>query len=81
MFPKDIFITHNHTDHSGELALGGFLAVQKLRQMNLPGIKLNILCGPEVQPKLRDHRMDEIYSALPKVLEVYLLSRTSWYWV
>ncbi|XP_072022828.1 uncharacterized protein [Amphiura filiformis] len=64
-FPKDIFITHNHSDHSGELPLGGYIAVQSLRQNNLP-FKLNILCGPEVVPKLRDHRMDELYSALPK---------------
>ncbi len=69
MFPKDIFVTHNHTDHSGELALGGYLAVQKLRQSSL-SVKLNILSGPEVIPKLRDCRLDEIYSAIPKVIYI-----------
>ena len=66
MLPRDIFITHNHTDHAGELALGGILAFDKIHKDKLP-IKLNILCGPEVVPKLRDHRLDEVYSHVPKV--------------
>ncbi|XP_077996237.1 uncharacterized protein LOC144449559 isoform X2 [Glandiceps talaboti] len=65
IFPPKIFITHNHSDHSGELPLGLFLTAEQLKKLQQL-TKFTVMAGPEVIPRLRDHRMDEVYSAIPK---------------
>ena len=53
-----MFISHNHTDHSGELPL--LFAFESIRAKEP---KLRVLCGPEVELKLKTHRLDELRSS------------------
>lgn len=54
--PDDIYITHNHSDHSGELPV--ILAVEMKQRSK----KLRVLSATEVQSRLQNHRMHELYS-------------------
>lgn len=53
--PDHVFVTHNHTDHSGELPV--VLAVEQAR-----GRKLSIISGPLVEEVLKAHRLHELLS-------------------
>jgi ribonuclease BN (tRNA processing enzyme) len=53
--PQNIFVSHNHTDHSGELPV--YIANEAL---NTP---VRIYCYTGVQPRLREHRCAELDSA------------------
>jgi len=55
IFPNNIFISHNHSDHSGELPL--ILMVEYAK-----GKKFNIFSAAEVQERLIKHRIHEVYS-------------------
>eukprot|EP00058_Branchiostoma_floridae_P021711 XP_002607201.1 hypothetical protein BRAFLDRAFT_68002 [Branchiostoma floridae] len=62
-FPDAMFVTHNHSDHAGELPLllGG--AAQRRLLAGKPKVKL--LCGPKVQEPLKVHRLSEMANQLP----------------
>ena len=47
-------------DHSGELPL--LLAFESMRRYNAKEPALRVLCGPEVEHKLKTHRLDELLS-------------------
>src|ERR1700722_299979 len=49
--PRQTFISHNHTDHSGELPV--YIANEALSST------VRILCHTDVQPRLRQHRCAE----------------------
>jgi len=53
--PKAVFVSHNHSDHAGELPV--LLIVERTA-----GRKLRVLSGPEVQQRLITHRIAELYS-------------------
>jgi ribonuclease BN (tRNA processing enzyme) len=53
--PKNIFISHNHSDHAGELPV--LLIVEQAA-----GHKLRVISGPEVNERLIVHRIAELYS-------------------
>lgn len=53
--PKNIFISHNHSDHAGELPV--LLIVQQAFRQ-----KLRVISGPEVNERLVSHRIAELYS-------------------
>ncbi|XP_044172563.1 uncharacterized protein LOC114963820 isoform X2 [Acropora millepora] len=59
-FPRNVFISHNHMDHSGELPL--LLAFESMRRYKAKEPALRVLCGPEVEHKLKTHRLDELLS-------------------
>ncbi|XP_067026413.1 uncharacterized protein [Acropora muricata] len=59
-FPRNVFISHNHMDHSGELPL--LLAFESMRKYKAKEPKLRVLCGPEVEHKLKTKRLDELLS-------------------
>ncbi|XP_015766245.1 PREDICTED: tyrosine-protein kinase Fer-like isoform X3 [Acropora digitifera] len=59
-FPRNVFISHNHMDHSGELPL--LLAFESMRRYKAKEPALRVLCGPEVEHKLKAHRLDELLS-------------------
>ena len=70
-FPRNVFITHNHLDHAGELPL---LFVFESRRRYLAGEpRLRVLSGPEVQQKLKTHRLDEMLSLYTPVSHRSLL--------
>jgi serine/threonine protein kinase len=60
--PDKIFITHNHGDHAAELPPMIFLDAIQRRKANKP--KISIYCGPEVEERLRTHRLNEISKAM-----------------
>ena len=47
-------------DHSGELPL--LLAFESMRRYKAKESALRVLCGPEVEHKLKTHRLDELLS-------------------
>lgn len=47
-------------DHSGELPL--LLAFESMRRYKAKEPALRVLCGPEVEHKLKTHRLDELLS-------------------
>ena len=53
--PKFVYISHNHTDHSGELPV-----VLIVELMN--GTKLTVGGSSEVLRRLKEHRIHELYS-------------------
>jgi ribonuclease BN (tRNA processing enzyme) len=53
--PKNVFISHNHSDHAGELPV--LLIVQQTMMQ-----KLRVISGPEVNERLVTHRIAELYS-------------------
>jgi L-ascorbate metabolism protein UlaG (beta-lactamase superfamily) len=53
--PKNIFISHNHSDHAGELPV--LLIVEQATMR-----KLRVISGPEVNERLVSHRIAELYS-------------------
>lgn len=53
--PKNIFISHNHSDHAGELPV--LLIVEQTAKR-----KLRVISGPEVKDRLVTHRIAELYS-------------------
>ncbi|XP_019634960.1 PREDICTED: uncharacterized protein LOC109477939 [Branchiostoma belcheri] len=57
-FPDAMFVTHNHSDHAGELplVLGG--TAQRRVLAGKPRVKL--LCGPKVLEPLKVHRLSEM---------------------
>ncbi|CAH3175981.1 unnamed protein product [Porites evermanni] len=57
-FPRNVFISHNHMDHSGELPM--LFAVESKRRHAACEPRLKVLCGPEVEHKLKVHRLDEM---------------------
>ena len=59
-FPENVFITHNHLDHAGELPVFFYLEARRRFKEGLP--KLRILCGPEVEEKIKTHRLNEMLS-------------------
>ncbi|XP_022801603.1 uncharacterized protein LOC111339252 isoform X2 [Stylophora pistillata] len=59
-FPRNVFITHNHLDHAGELPL--LFAFESMRRYLAREPRLRVLSGPEVQHKLKIHRLDEMLS-------------------
>ena len=70
-FPRNVFITHNYLDHAGELPL---LFVFESKRRYLAGEpRLRVLSGPEVQQKLKTHRLDEMLSLYTPVSHRSLL--------
>ena len=61
--PKNIFISHNHSDHAGELPV--LLIVEQTA-----GRKLRVISGPEVKDRLVSHRVAELYSTGLKADEI-----------
>ncbi|CAH1274277.1 Hypp5286 [Branchiostoma lanceolatum] len=61
-FPGAMFVTHNHSDHAGELplVLGG--TAQRRLLAGQPKVKL--LCGPKVLEPLKVHRLSEMASQM-----------------
>jgi glyoxylase-like metal-dependent hydrolase (beta-lactamase superfamily II) len=53
--PEAIYISHNHTDHAGDLPV--LLIVERNA-----GRKLTVISAPEVESRLRQHRLHELYS-------------------
>ncbi|WIA29380.1 hypothetical protein OEZ86_011884 [Tetradesmus obliquus] len=53
--PDHVYISHNHTDHAGELPV--LLAVESQR-----GRRLSVLAEPSVLNTLRSHRLHELQS-------------------
>ena len=67
-FPRNVFITHNRLDHAGELAM---LFVYESKRRYLAGEpRLRVLSGPEVEHKLKTHRLDEMLSLYKPVSEI-----------
>ncbi|XP_068731509.1 uncharacterized protein [Montipora capricornis] len=60
-FPRNVFISHNHLDHSGELPM--LFAFESMRRYKAKEPQLRVLCGPEVEYKLKTHRLDELHSS------------------
>jgi len=54
--PSNIFITHNHTDHSGELPVLSIVEYTKKKQKR-------IIAGPEVIERLKQYRFHELVSS------------------
>jgi ribonuclease BN (tRNA processing enzyme) len=53
--PRNIFISHNHSDHAGELPV--LLTVEQTAKH-----KLRVISGPKVNERLIAHRIAELYS-------------------
>ena len=62
-----MFISNNHTDHSGEL----LFAFESIRAKEP---KLRVLCGPEVELKLKTHRLDELRSTTYTPVSIFLMA-------
>ena len=67
-----MFISHNHTDHSGELPL--LFAFESMRRYKAKEPKLRVLCGPEVEHKLKTHRLDELRSTTYTPVSIFLMT-------
>lgn len=61
--PKNIFISHNHSDHAGELPV--LLIAEETAKR-----KLRVISGPEVSNRLITHRIAELYSTGLKANEI-----------
>jgi ribonuclease BN (tRNA processing enzyme) len=61
--PRNIFISHNHSDHAGELPV--LLIVEQTIKH-----KLRVISGPEVNERLITHRIAELYSTGLKAGEI-----------
>ncbi|XP_019615063.1 PREDICTED: uncharacterized protein LOC109462867 [Branchiostoma belcheri] len=71
-FPDAMFVTHNHSDHAGELplVLGG--TAQRRLLAGKPRVKL--LCGPKVLEPLKIHRLSEMaYQMKPDDIADWLI--------
>jgi len=55
-FPPAIFVSHNHSDHAGELPVIAIVAANK-------GQAVKVACGLEVCERLKQHRLHEARSA------------------
>ena len=66
-FPRNVFITHNHLDHAGELPM--LFAYESKRRYLAGEPRLRVLSGPEVEHKLKTHRLDEMLSMYKPVSE------------
>lgn len=64
-FPRNVFITHNHLDHAGELPM--LFASESKRRYLAGEPRLRVLSGPEVEYKLKTHRLDEMLSLFKPV--------------
>lgn len=53
--PDKIYISHNHTDHAGDLPV--LLIVERTA-----GRKLTVISAPDVESRLRNYRIAELYS-------------------
>jgi ribonuclease BN (tRNA processing enzyme) len=53
--PDTIYVSHNHTDHAGDLPV--LLIVEVTG-----GRKLTVVSAPEVEARLKEHRIHELYS-------------------
>ncbi|QKI89334.1 MBL fold metallo-hydrolase [Thiomicrorhabdus xiamenensis] len=51
-FPKDIVITHNHSDHAGDLPV-------VLRVEQAKGRKCRVICQQQIAQRLQQHRLAE----------------------
>lgn len=71
-FPRNVFITHNHLDHAGELPM--LFVYESKRRYQAREPRLRVLSGPEVEHKLKTHRLDEMLSLYKPVSEVALCS-------
>ena len=65
-FPGNVFITHNHLDHAGELPM--LFVIESKRRYKAGQPKLRLLCGPEVTDRLKIHRLHEMLSLFKPVL-------------
>jgi ribonuclease BN (tRNA processing enzyme) len=61
--PRNIFVSHNHSDHAGELPV--LLIVQQTM-----GRKLRVISGPQVKDRLVNYRIAELYSTGLKADEI-----------
>lgn len=55
-FPSTVFISHNHSDHSGEFPVMAIVTASMKR-------RIRTVCGPEVAERLKKHRLHEALSA------------------
>ena len=62
--PERIYISHNHSDHSGELPV--VLAVEKAMNNDL-----KLFAHPEVLRRLEQHRLHELLSATPDITSYF----------
>ncbi|MES1943784.1 beta-lactamase domain-containing protein [Salinisphaera sp. PC39] len=53
--PAQILVTHNHSDHAAELPV-------TLAEAAAAGRRPRVIAGPEVAPRLREHRLHELRS-------------------
>lgn len=61
--PRQVFISHNHTDHSGELPV--YIANEGLKSI------VRIYCYADIQPRLRQHRCAELDSSTQIFFEMF----------
>ena len=59
-FPRDVFVTHNHLDHAGELPM--LFVYESKRSYLAYEPRLKVLSEPEVEYKLKTHGLDEMLS-------------------
>lgn len=59
--PRQIFVSHNHTDHSGELPV--YIANEALKS------NVRIVCFAEIQQRLREHRCAELDSSTTDLMK------------
>ena len=78
-FPRNVFISHNHMDHSGELPM--LFAVESKRRYLAGEPRLRVLCGPEVEHKLKTHRLDEMLSLYKPVSTCWVLLSSKFVYV
>ena len=67
-FPRNVFITHNHLGHSGELPM--LFAFESKRRHLAGEPRLRVLSGPEVEHKLKTYRLEEMSSLYKPVSEI-----------
>ena len=67
-FPDCVFITHNHLDHAGEFPL--LLALDGKRRFHAKECMLRVLSGPEVEERLKLHRLHEMLTQYKPVRPV-----------